>query len=119
MIRVLVVEDEFLIRTVAVEQFEDAGFDVHEAASGDEALAILQGDRDWQVLLTDIRMPGEVDGWQLGRLALQLIPSLGVVYVTGFSEDIPELHERERFLKKPYLFREISHELRTLGVIAE
>lgn len=117
-IRVMVVEDEFLIRTVIVEQLEDAGFAVVEAADGEQALAILRRDTDLHVLLTDIRMPGEIDGWQLGRAARGLVPALRVIYVTGYSDAVPDLEEGERIIAKPYLFGDVRRELCALGVIS-
>jgi CheY-like chemotaxis protein len=55
---ILIVEDELLIRLNAVEMVEEAGFEVIEAASADEAIAILEGRLDIAVVFTDIQMPG-------------------------------------------------------------
>ena len=60
--RVMVVEDEFLIRLTLVEALTDEGFDVIEAESGDVALPILQADPSILILLTDIQLPGRLDG---------------------------------------------------------
>jgi len=56
--RILVVEDETLIRMVGAEILEDAGFDVLEAADADEALRILQAHDDVLLLFSDVDMPG-------------------------------------------------------------
>jgi CheY-like chemotaxis protein len=56
---ILIVEDELLIRMNAVEMIEGAGFGVVEAASADEAIAILEGRLDITVVFTDIQMPGQ------------------------------------------------------------
>ena len=64
---ILVVEDEVLLRLDLAHQLRSAGFDVIEADSGDEALAILKVKSDVDLILTDIRMPGEIDGAELAR----------------------------------------------------
>jgi CheY-like chemotaxis protein len=61
---ILVVEDESLIRMHAVEMIEEA-FEVVEAASADEAIAILEARLDITVVFTDIQMPGRMDGLKL------------------------------------------------------
>jgi CheY-like chemotaxis protein len=57
---ILIVEDELLIRLNAVEMVEEAGFEVIEAASAHEAIAILEGRLDIAVVFTDIQMPGSI-----------------------------------------------------------
>jgi CheY-like chemotaxis protein len=61
---ILIVEDELLIRLNAVEMIKEA-FEVVEAASADEAIAILEGRLDIAVVFTDIQMPGSMDGMKL------------------------------------------------------
>ncbi|MES2302211.1 MAG: response regulator [Pseudomonadota bacterium] len=102
MARVLIVEDEALVRELAVDEFTDAGFAVAEAASGDEALAILNRGETFDVLFTDVRMPGAVDGWELGRRACEIIPGIRVIYATGYAEMTRPLSDAEQFLSKPY-----------------
>jgi CheY-like chemotaxis protein len=62
---VLIVEDEFLIRSHAAQIIEDAEFDVLEASNADEAISILEARSDIAVLFTDIQMPGSMDGLKL------------------------------------------------------
>jgi CheY-like chemotaxis protein len=64
-VKVLVVEDEALIRLGIVEMFRDWGFEVHEAGSADEALICIQEQDHFDVLFTDIDMPGTMDGLEL------------------------------------------------------
>src|SRR5215217_1405565 len=68
---VLVVEDEPLVRAVAVDALEDAGFEVLEAATADYAVAVLGQRSDIRVLFTDVEMPGQLNGFQLARFALE------------------------------------------------
>ena len=64
---VLVVEDEFLVRMNAVFLLEEAGFDVLEAGSADEAIALLEARKDIRIVFTDINMPGSMDGLRLAQ----------------------------------------------------
>lgn len=59
--KILVVEDEFLVRELVADELREAGFDVLEAETGAEAVAQCEG-QDPDVLFTDIRLPGNLDG---------------------------------------------------------
>jgi CheY-like chemotaxis protein len=85
---VLVVEDEPLIRMAVKTDLEEAGFAVLEAETGDEAIDLLHN-RISQIaaVVTDIRMPGRNSGWDVGRRARELNPTVTVVYVTGDSAE--------------------------------
>ena len=103
-VRVLLVEDEPMIREVMAELLEDAGFDVTATCTGDEA-AILLAENDFAILLTDITMPGHIDGIGLAEHAREAHPGLPVVFVSGR----PDSEQRARgippptaFLPKPY-----------------
>ena len=102
MAKILLVEDEMLVRELAYEDLSDAGHEVTAAATGDEGLAILRRGRHFDVLLTDIRLPGSIDGWQLADVGKQLIPNLKVVYATGLDDSAGQLGPDERLLTKPY-----------------
>jgi CheY-like chemotaxis protein len=102
MARILLVEDEMLVRELAFEDLTDAGHHVVAASSGDEGLAILQGDGNFDVLFTDIRLPGVVDGWELASEAKKLVPGLKVIYATGLNDDTGKVGADEKMLAKPY-----------------
>src|SRR5690606_27861640 len=99
---VLLVEDELLVRELASEDLADAGFEVTQASDGDEALGYLREGRRFDLLFTDIRMPGATDGWELAREARRLIPGLPVIYATGLGEAEDSLSPGERYVRKPY-----------------
>ena len=80
---ILVVDDEALLRMLAVEHFEDSGYEVLEAKDGAEALAILNGRPDIQAIFTDVQMPGQVDGFGVARQARDVIPNCAVVVVSA------------------------------------
>ncbi len=112
-VRILVAEDEMLIRELAVEEFIDAGFEVIACGTGDEALAVLETDSDFALLFTDIRMPGQVDGIELARRAKASRPGLRVIYATGYDDRDLDLGPEERRIPKPYTMPEL------LGLLAE
>jgi CheY-like chemotaxis protein len=100
---VLVVEDDFLLRMDAADMIKTAGFEVIEAGSADEAIAILEVRADICVVFTDIQMPGSMDGLKLARAVRGRWPPIKIVATSGLS-DIQEndLPEGGRFLPKPY-----------------
>lgn len=100
---ILIVEDEALLREVAVLEFEDAGFMVLAAADGDTALSLLASDARIDLLFTDIALRNSIDGWQIAERARELRPALPVIYATGYAAEVPRLVEGARFYKKPYL----------------
>jgi CheY-like chemotaxis protein len=102
MARILLVEDEMLVRELAYEDLTDAGHEVTAAGTGDEALSLLREGRSFDVLFTDIRMPGAIDGWELAAEAKQISPGIKVVYATGLNDDTDRKYEGERMLTKPY-----------------
>ncbi|HEY8564354.1 MAG TPA: response regulator [Beijerinckiaceae bacterium] len=100
--RLLVVEDEPLVREVVVEELRDAGYDVLEAETAEEGLSILEHTPDVAVLFTDIRLPGSLTGWDLAEAARRLRPGLPVIYATGYSEERPRQVPGSLFMHKPY-----------------
>lgn len=100
---VLVVEDEPFIRLDAIEMLRVAGFRVIDAANADEAIAILETRRDIRAVVTDIQMPGSMDGLKLAATIHNRWPPIALIVTSGRKsvqkEDLPE---RGRFLPKPY-----------------
>ena len=111
---VLIVEDEALVREIAVEEFEDAGYRVIEAADGEAALAVLAAETV-DLLFTDIRLPGAIDGWRIARQARALRPELPVIYASGFPGDALDVVPGGRFVAKPYRPTTIVAVARELG----
>jgi CheY-like chemotaxis protein len=87
MMKILVVEDDPLIREIAVTGLEDAGYEAIAAGCGGEALRLLQAGIAVDALLTDVRMP-EVSGWVVARAYRERFPDLPVLYVTGYAEQM-------------------------------
>jgi DNA-binding response OmpR family regulator len=100
-VRILVVEDDPLIREFVVEALREEGYQVIHAANGEDALAWC-GRRVADVLVTDVRLPGRVDGWQIAERCREQDPDLPVIYATGFSPVEPRPVSGSLILQKPY-----------------
>jgi CheY-like chemotaxis protein len=101
---VLVVEDEEIIRTVACEALNDAGFDVVETEHADEAVRILRKRAaEIHALFTDIQMPGSMDGLALAHLSRRSWPWIALLIASGLARPQAwELPKDSRFVIKPY-----------------
>ena len=108
-IRILLVEDEPLIREVMAELLTLAGFEVIATTTGDEA-AVLLANNGFTVLLTDVTMPGIMDGIGLAQHARALHPGLPVVFVSGR----PDTRQRARDFPPPVAFFPKPYDLDTL-----
>lgn len=99
---VLVVEDEWLLRDAIVGYLEDAGCRVLEAASGEDALSVLDHEQAIDVLLTDIRLNGGINGWEVGEAFRQKHADIPVIYASGHSIEPPRQVPGSVFFNKPY-----------------
>ena len=105
---VLVVDDEVLIRMSAMYIMEEAGYSVVEAANADEALIILENCHGITMVLTDINMPGSMDGLQLSCLIRHRWPLIGLVVTSGrFIARAAQMPDGVHFISKPYTPSEI------------
>ena len=84
---ILVVDDEPLVRMVAVEILTELGYDVLEADDGPSAMRLLQSHRDICLLLTDVGLPNGMNGRQLADAARLGQPNLKVLFITGYAEN--------------------------------
>ena len=82
---ILFVDDERDILDLAVLALREAGYTVQPASNGDIALVFLEQGLKFKLLVTDVVMPGVLDGYALARRARELLPGLPVIYTTGFS----------------------------------
>jgi CheY-like chemotaxis protein len=78
---IMIVEDELLLRLDLANQLHSAGFEIIEAQSGDEAVKILATNIDVDLILTDIRMPGQVDGLGLVSFVKRQERRIKVIFV--------------------------------------
>lgn len=96
-----------MVRFVAAEGLEDAGYGVVEAASANEALDVLKSRSDVGVLFTDINMPGPLDGLALAELVHVRWPNISLVVTSGRSLE-RRVPEDGCFLTKPYTADEMT-----------
>jgi two-component system, response regulator PdtaR len=109
---VLLVEDEFLARINAAEAIEEAGFEVVEARNADEAVAVLESRPDVQIVFTDIRMPGAMDGLKLARFIREKWPPTQIIATSGhYNPQEGDLPEGGVFVQKPYSPEALSRAL--------
>jgi two-component system, response regulator PdtaR len=105
---VLVVEDELFSRLHAVDLVEDAGYTAIEASNADEAIAILEARKDIRIVLTDIDMPGSMDGLKLAHAIRKRWPPIELILTSGhFHITDDDMPERGQFFPKPYRDQEI------------
>jgi CheY-like chemotaxis protein len=99
---ILVVEDEMLLRMRAVDMVEDAGYSSVEAVDADEAVAILESRSDIALVMTDIQMPGSMDGLKLAHTVHERWPPIRIILVSGqLKLSTAEIPADSRFFGKP------------------
>jgi CheY-like chemotaxis protein len=98
---ILVVEDEILIRLLITDTLREAGYQVVEASTGDEAIRIVDSAQRIDLLVTDVRMPGSVDGVQLSEYWKLRYPARPVIVASGHL-DPGAARAADEFLTKPY-----------------
>src|SRR5579859_5978391 len=113
--KVLVVEDEMLLRMRAVDIVADAGFTPIEAVNADEALAILESRSDVDLLFTDIQMPGSMDGLKLAHAVHERWPSIKIILVSGkLTPNNSERPTDSRFFGKPLEVKQMIAEIQEM-----
>jgi CheY-like chemotaxis protein len=102
--KLLVAEDDIFVRSMIAEFLRDAGFDVLEAGNADEAMAHFETEKDIDLLFSDVRMPGSMDGTELAERVKGRWPSTHVVLTSGYSSALLETQAKmqQPVLAKPY-----------------
>jgi CheY-like chemotaxis protein len=110
---VLVVEDEPLLRMMAIDLVEDAGFEAIEARDADEAIAILEARTDIRVVFTDVDMPGSMDGLKLANAIRDRWPPIEIILTSGHIRlEDSGIPARTVFFPKPYDHSEVTSTLK-------
>lgn len=100
---VLIVEDEPLLRMLAVDMVEDAGFEALECENATEAVLILESRTDIRILFTDIDMPNGIDGMLLAAAVRDRWPPIHIIVTSGHHlAAMVTLPDRALFFAKPY-----------------
>lgn len=115
--RLLVVEDDGLIRLDLVDTLEDMGFSVVDASNADDALNLIATIADLKAVLTDIDMPGSMDGVGLANIVHNRWPPLKIIVISGrFTPSEGVLPPGAKFLTKPLSQVLIAKTLQEIGV---
>lgn len=101
---VLLVEDEVMISELVADALHEHGFEVHEAATGNDALRYLNSGGAVDVLFTDVNLPGGIDGTELAIRAREMRPEMPIVYASGRynAGGLGRMVSRSVFVAKPY-----------------
>jgi len=117
---VLVIDDEPLVRMLVTDVLRELGYAAIEAGDGESGLTILQSSARIDLLITDIGLPGELDGGQVADAARKLRPELKVLFITGFAENAALSHGRidagMSVLSKPFALEALA--ARVKGLLA-
>jgi len=115
---VLVVEDEQSVREVTVYILQDQGYEIVSAMDGKEALRHLNSGKTFDLLFTDIILPGGVNGIELAKQALQLQPGIGLLFTSGYADTAViregKLNTAENTIRKPYTRKELLEKVRDI-----
>ena len=113
--KILVVDDNQGVLGIAVDQLTSLGYRVIAASNGADALEMLRQDDQVDLLFTDVVMPGELAGRALAAKAMELRPSLKVLFSSGYFEGAlvgkGELDTNVQFLPKPYRKQELAQKV--------
>ncbi len=114
--QILVVEDDPDVRAVPVLILKRAGYQVVEAANAEEALALFRQQPSFDLLFTDIVMPGKMNGVQLVKEARKLQPDLAVLFTSGYTEEAFGRTDKSgiggEILQKPYRRKDLLERVR-------
>ena len=109
---ILFVEDDRDVLAVGMATLEEAGYRVQGAASADIAAILLEQGLRFDLLITDIVLPGKLDGFGLADLAHRLVPEMRIIYSSGFGE-VARIRSRGavygEFLPKPWRLDGLLH----------
>jgi CheY-like chemotaxis protein len=97
----LIAEDDISIRGLMADFLRDVGYDVVEAGTADEAVAVFESGAVIDLLFSDVRMPGSMDGRELARRVEDRWPDTQILLTSAYPSG-PTLHKPGRFLAKPY-----------------
>ena len=115
---VLVVDDEATVRMLIVDLLQDAGYRVIEAADGPGSLKFLQSDTRIDLLVTDVGLPGGMNGRQVADAGRALRPELKVLFITGYAENAiignGHLEPGMQVITKPFAIDALANRVRDM-----
>ena len=105
---VLVVDDEPVLRMLLAESLSDDGYRVEEASSGDKAWELVQRGLRLDVLVTDVRMPGSIDGLELARRVRSTNNDVAIIVMSGYIGEGLVDPKVAQFIPKPFVPSKIT-----------
>jgi len=115
---VLVVDDEPTIRMLVTETLEELGYGAIEAIDGATAMRVVQSDERIDLLVTDVGLPGGMNGRQVADAARQLRPGLKVLFITGYAENAAvgseHLEAGMQVLTKPFAMEDLARRIKEI-----
>lgn len=112
--KILIVEDEVLVRLRGADILAGEGYEVLEAGNADEALRILEATANVRAVFSDIEMPGSLDGLGLATCVCRRWPNVGIVLTSGHRIRAGTIPHDGRFLAKPYDGQALVREIREI-----
>lgn len=120
-IRILYAEDEALIRIMTADSLRDEGFDVIEAWDGDEAIRLLDAGELFDIVLTDVQMPGSRDGTDVAIHARRGHPRIPVIVASAYEPNhmprLTTLDPAAIYIGKPYSLVDLAEAARRLSTL--
>jgi len=115
--RILLVEDDEDVREIPTSILRDEGYEVFEAGDGEEAIKLLKEHQPFDLLFTDVVLPGGMNGVEIAEETKRLQPSIKVLYTTGYAEDAfvsaGKQVSDDKLLSKPYRRAELLEKVQT------
>jgi len=113
---ILVVEDDPAVRKVTLEILHKQGFEATEAVNGEEALALLKGKKKFDLLFTDVILPGGMNGFEIAQEAILIQPNLKILYTTGYADNaIPDSGQSDlSIIQKPFTRNDLLAQIRNI-----
>jgi CheY-like chemotaxis protein len=112
---ILLVEDDDLVRRYTRDLLVSLGYEVKVADSGPEALRVLETEEPFELLLTDVVMPGGMSGRDVAQAAASMRPGMAILFMSGYTEDAIVHHGRldpgVRLLSKPFRRRDLAQKV--------
>jgi CheY-like chemotaxis protein len=113
---IMMVEPDVLVRLVIAEYLRDCGYRVIEGVAAEDVWTVLESGRPLDIVLTDVRLSGELDGFSLARRIRQTRSDIDVIVTSGIAGAAQESHDlcQEGPMKKPYGPKDVESRIRRL-----
>jgi len=115
--RILIVEDDDLVREIPVTILRDHGYEIVEAQNGVEAINLLQSEKPFSLLFTDVILPGNINGADIAATAKKKYPNIKIIFTTGYSQDVlmkdGTIEQGTTIINKPYARNELLDIIRS------